>query len=107
MAVSIYPKMGAIAAVMAVNVGVPCALAHALEKVMSVATTGELERLLVKLGVAPFAGGGEVDWIKPDTLDRVNWQHMAKIAGEPLDPEAWEASYCKLPFARSQGAAHG
>ncbi|MBM0205680.1 hypothetical protein JNW90_23695 [Micromonospora sp. STR1s_5] len=92
LAVLLYPRIGAIAATLAVHSGASLSAAYGLKGAMEVAFFGELGEALKAMRVAPFEGNyaDEVDWIDLDRLADVNWAHLSTVTGEPVDVPAWQ-----------------
>lgn len=101
-------RIPASAAIMAVHVGAPLAVANALFRALSVAVMDDVQEQLDALGVP--SPGEAADWSDaplwdPDGFMQVNWPVVATEAGETVDPAAWEAHWRTLPAYAPEGDA--
>lgn len=83
-------RAGAMAAVVAAHLGAPMKMAYALKDAMTLGTMMAAENVGSKCGFEPYRSDPEADLYELAALDEVDWEALAKNAGEAVDVEAWE-----------------
>jgi hypothetical protein len=83
-------RIGPLAASMAVMAGAPMKAAYAVHDLMIMALALEAEEICAAWGIGRFAFTKEPGIFNFDVFDKANWERLAKLAGEPVDMQAWK-----------------
>ncbi len=90
-------QIGPLAAAAAVMAGAPMKAAYAIRNFMTAALAMEAEKVCAVWGIGRFSFTEEPGIFNLDLLEEPDWDRLAKLAGEPVDMQAWRA------WARERG----
>jgi len=96
MGMFLFYRIGRITAAMAVVSGAPCKVAFTLAKSVQLALLMEVVDYAKQAGVTPFQDGQEPDFVHMDSIEPINWESLAKLAGEKVDEAAWLAYHAEM-----------
>ena len=84
-------RIGPMAASMAVMAAAPMKSAYAIYHFMTAALAMEAEQICAMWGIGQFAFAEEPGIFSPGLFEEPDWKHLAELAGEPVDMQAWHA----------------
>ena len=58
---------------------------------MTAALAMEAEQICAVWGIDRFVFTEESGLLNPDLFEQPDWKHLAELAGEPVDMQAWHA----------------
>jgi hypothetical protein len=94
-------KAGPVAAAMAIELGLPCRIAFALDEMIAVELATVAENFLIARGFDHYNRGYTILEEIPRAAMEVDWSALAAKAGEPLDEDAWGAFVDALPWSKA------
>ena len=83
-------RIGPLAASMSVLAGAPMKVAYAVHDFMIMLLAMEAEDICAAWNIGRFAFAEEPGIFNFDVFEKVNWDHLAELAGEPVDMQAWK-----------------
>ena len=92
-------QIGPLAAAAAVMAGAPMKAAYAIRNFMTAALAMEAEKVCAEWGIGRFAFAEEPRIFNFELFEEPNWERLARLAGEPVDLQAWQA------WARERGTS--